>query len=79
MDNGPELVRKSCNASARTKPPWSTFRRAVRGAAATRIVQQPSTKGVSQPQPLDHPVRGPGGHRRLQARAQPPTPPLSAV
>jgi putative transposase len=33
-----------------------------------RIVQQPPAKGVPQPQPLEHPARSPGGHRRLQTR-----------
>jgi class 3 adenylate cyclase len=44
------------------------------GQRLHRIVQQPAAQGVPQPQPLEHPVRGPGGHRRLQIRAQPPPP-----
>jgi hypothetical protein len=44
------------------------------GERLHRIVQQPATEGVPQPHPLDHPVRGQGGHRRLQTRAQPPPP-----
>src|ERR1700716_3350214 len=43
-----------------------------------RIIQQTPSEGVPQPQPLEHPVRGPGGDRRLQGRAQPPTPALGA-
>ena len=74
---GQNWFRKRCNASARTSPAWSMSRRAV-GQRLHRIVQQRTTQGVPQPQPLDHPVRGSGGRRRLQARAQPPTPPLSA-
>ena len=31
-----------------------------------RIVQQPASEVVPQRQPLEHPVRGPCGHRRLQ-------------
>ena len=31
-----------------------------------RIIQQPPAEGVSEPQPLEHLVRGPRGHRRLQ-------------
>jgi len=41
-----------------------------------RIVQQPASEGVPQPQPLEHPVRGPRRDRRLQTRTQPPTPSL---
>ena len=41
-----------------------------------RIVQQPATQGVPQPQPLEQSARGPRGDRRLQTRAQPPTPAL---
>ena len=44
------------------------------GQRLHRIVQQPATEGVPQPQPLEQSVRGPSGHRRLQTRAQPPTP-----
>ena len=44
------------------------------GQRLHRIVQQPPTQGVPQPQPLDHPVRGPGSHRGFQTRAQSPTP-----
>jgi hypothetical protein len=43
-----------------------------------RIVHQPATQGVSEPQSLKHPARGPRGHQRLQGGAQPTTSPLSA-
>jgi putative transposase len=48
------------------------------GQRLHRIVQQPPAQGVPQSQPLEHPVRGPRGHWRLQARAQPSTPTLGA-
>jgi hypothetical protein len=47
------------------------------GQRLHRIVQQPAAQGVSQPQPMEQPVRSPGGHRRLQTRAQPSPPSLS--
>ena len=37
---------------------------------------RPTTQGVPEPELLEHPVRSPRGHRRLQGRPQPPTPPL---
>ena len=77
MDNGPELVSQAlqrfCDEQGR--PVLHPAGHAVE-QRLHRIVQQPTTQGVPQPQPLEHPVRGPRGHRRLQARAQPPTPPL---
>ena len=77
MDNGPELVSQAlqqfCDGQGRPvlHPAGYPVEQRLH-----RIVQQPATEGVPQPQPLEHPVRGPGGHRRLQARAQPPTPAL---
>ena len=77
MDNGPELVSQALQRFCDGKigmsyiPPGCPWDNGLH-----RIVQQPTTQGVPQPQPLEHPVRGPRGHRRLQARAQPPTPPL---
>ena len=77
MDNGPELVSQAlqqfCDGQGR--PVLHSAGYAVE-QRLHRIVQQPPTEGVPQPQPLEHPVRGPRGHRRLQTRAQPPTPPL---
>ncbi len=79
MDNGPELVSQAlqrfCDEQGRTCP---TSRPAPRGTTATSNHSTTDSEGVPQPQPLEHPVRGPRGHRRLQARAQPPTPPLGA-
>ena len=77
MDNGPELVSQALQRFCENKP-GMVYVPPGRGTTATSIVQQRTTQGVPQPQPLDHPVRGSGGRRRLQARAQPPTPPLSA-
>ena len=77
MDNGPEMVSQALQRFCENKagmvyiPPGMPVEQRLH-----RIVQQPPTEGVPQPQPLEHPVRGPRGHRRLQARAQPPTPPL---
>jgi hypothetical protein len=39
-----------------------------------RIVPQPATQGVPQPQPLEQSARSPGGHRRLQTQTEPPPP-----
>ena len=77
MDNGPELVSQALQRFCEGKvgPVLYSAGNAVE-QRLHRIVQQPTTQGVPQPQPLEHPVRGPRGHRRLQARAQPPTPPL---
>ena len=47
------------------------------GQRLYRIIQQQNQEGMPQPQPLDHPVRGPSSDRRLQGRAQPPTPAFS--
>ncbi len=77
MDNGPELVSQALQQFCEDKvglcyiPPGTPWNNGIH-----RIVQQPTQEGVPQPQPLEHPVRGPGGHRRLQTRAQPPTPAL---
>ena len=79
MDNGPELVSQALQQFCDGKvglsyiPPGCAVEQRLH-----RIIQQPATKGVPQPQPLEHPVRSPGGHRRLQGRAQPPAPPLGA-
>jgi hypothetical protein len=44
-------------------PPWIAV-----GKRLHRIVQQPATKGVPQPQPLDKSARGSCRHRRFQPR-----------
>ena len=77
MDNGPELVSQALQRFCDGKVGMSLHpaRHAVE-QRLHRIVQQPAQEGVPQPQPLEHPVRGPSGDRRLQARAQPPTPAL---
>ena len=77
MDNGPELVSQAlqrfCDGQGRLVLHSARYPVEQR---LHRIVQQPPTQGVPQPQPLEHPVRGPRGDRRLQGRAQPPTPAL---
>ena len=79
MDNGPEFISQAlqqfCDGQGRHV--LHSAGHAVE-QRLHRIVQQPTTEGVPQPQPLEHPARGPRGHRRLQARAQPPTPALGA-
>jgi transposase InsO family protein len=79
MDNGPELVFPSFATVLRWQGRALLYptRNAVE-QRLHRIVQQSSSEGVPQPQPLEHPVRGPGGHRRLQARPQPPAPALGS-
>jgi putative transposase len=79
MDNGPELVSQALQRFCENK--GRTLLHPTRNPVEQRlhrIVQQPPTEGVPQPQPLEHPVRGPCGHRRLQEGAQPP-PPFSGV
>ena len=61
-------------ADSAAQPGLVRLSRITVGQRLHRIVQQPTTQRVPQPQPLDHPVRGPSGNRRLQTRAQPPTP-----
>jgi Integrase core domain len=55
MDNGPELVSQALACT--------TSRRAPRGTTATLNRSTTAFGGVPQPQPLEHPVRGPSGHR----------------
>ena len=75
MDNGPELISQALQRFCENKvglsyiPPGYPVEQRLH-----RIIQQPPAEGVPQPQPLEHPVRGPCGDRRLQGRAQPPTP-----
>jgi hypothetical protein len=74
MDNGPELVSHALQRFCEGKvglsyiPPGTPWNNGYIESFNNRL------KGVPQPQPLEHPVRGPRGHRRLQERAQPPTP-----
>ena len=78
MDNGPELVSQALQRFCENKvglsyiPPGTPWNNGYIESFNNRL-----TQGVSQPQPLEHPVRGPRGHRRLQTRAQSPTPPFS--
>lgn len=79
MDNGPEIYFSS--AATVLRPKDRNALHSARDAVEQRthrIVQQPTTQGVPQPQPLEYPVGGPRGHRRLQGRPQPPTPPFIA-
>ena len=78
LDNGPEMISQTLQRLR--KQDWHRLHPAGLpvGQRLHRIVQQPTTQGVPQPQPLEHPVRGPRGHRRLQGRTQPTTPPLGA-
>ncbi|MHA0287619.1 integrase catalytic domain-containing protein [Mycobacterium sp. C3-094] len=78
MDNGPEMVFSSAATVLRGQDRHDVHPAGLPvGQQLHRFVQQPTTQGVPQPQPLEHPVRGPRGHRRLQTRAQSPTPALS--
>jgi transposase InsO family protein len=69
MDSGPEFVSQARQRFCAYRvglsyiPPGTPLEQRI-----DRIVQQPATEGVPQPQPLEHPVRGPSGDRRLQAR-----------
>ena len=77
MDNGPELVSQALQRFCEDKVGLVLHSAGHPVEQRVhRIVQQPTTEGVPQPQPLEHPVRGPRGDRRLQDRAQPPTPAL---
>ncbi len=79
MDNGPEFISEAlqtfCAGSVGDllHSAWHAVEQRVH-----RVVQQPVARRVFEPQLLAHPVGGPRGHRRLQRRPQPPTPPLSA-
>jgi transposase InsO family protein len=78
MDNGPELVSQALQRFCVGKvglsyiPPGTPWNNGYIESFNNRL-----RKECLKPQPLDHPVRGPGGHRRLQTRAQPPPPPFS--
>ena len=76
MDNGPEFISQALQQFCDHRVDMSYIPPGTLEQRAHRIVQQPTTQGVPQPQPLEHPARGPRGHRRLQCRAQPPAPPL---
>jgi len=70
-------------ASAATVLPWSGRDLLYPAGDTTeqrphRILQQPATEGVPEPELLDEPARGEGGDRGLQGRPQPPAPPLVA-
>ena len=79
MDNGPEFISQALQQFCDGKSGHVVYPAGDAVEQRThRIVQQPTTQGVPQPQSLEHPARGPRGHRRLQGGAQPPTPPLSA-
>ncbi len=78
MDNGPELVSQALQQFCAGKVGLSYIPPGTVEQRVHRIVQQPTTQGVPQPQPLDHAARSPGGDRGLQTRAQPPAPPLGA-
>ena len=45
---------------------WAIDFQLTVGERLYRVVQQPAAPRVPQPQPLEHPARGPGSHRRLQ-------------
>ena len=78
MDNGPELVSQALQQFCHGKVGCPTSRRVSVEQRLHRIVQQPATEGVPQPQPLEQPARSPRGDRRLQTRAQPSPPTFSA-
>ena len=74
MDNGPELVSRALQRFCEGRvglsyiapgTPWNN--------GLHRIVLQPASEGVPQPQPLEHFIRGPRRDRRLQTRTQPPS------
>jgi hypothetical protein len=78
MDDGPEMVSQALQRFCENKTgmvyippgcPWTT---------ATSNRSTTDSGESAQPQPLEHPAGCPRGHRRLQTRAQSPTPPLSA-
>ena len=62
MDDGPELVSQALQRFCENKTGMVYIPPGL-GQRLHRIVQQPTQEGVPQPQPLEHPVRGPRGHR----------------
>ena len=75
MDNGPELISQALQQFCDGKVGLVLYPAGYPVEQRLhRIVQQPTPEGVPQPQPLEHPVRGPRGDRRLQGGTQPPAP-----
>ena len=77
MDNGPELVSQALQQFCEGKvglsyiPPGTPWNNGYIESFNNRLRKECLNRNH-----WNDPVRGPGGHRRLQARAQPPTPAL---
>ena len=78
MDNGPEFISEALQGFCAGSVGGDLLHSARHTVEQRvhRVVQQPTTRRVPEPQLLADPARGPGGDRRLQRRPQPPAPAL---